>query len=61
MKTYKLTTNNAKNINDFCYMLCLGDNILYANGIYENVKKFAKMVQLENEFAGVSCNFIYEC
>lgn len=62
MKTYKVTTNNAKSLNDFVYQIIRleDDLICYSNGIYANAKKFAKMLEIENEFAGIECKFIYE-
>lgn len=59
MRTYTLTTNNAKNINDFAYQIVRDDNlVLYSNGNYEYVYQELCRIALDKQMHHELANFI---
>lgn len=59
MRTYTLTTNNAKDISDFTYQIVRDDNlVLYSNGNYEYVYQELCRIALDKQMKGELANFI---
>lgn len=59
MRTYTLTTNNAKDINDFAYQIVRDDNlVLYSNGNYEYVYHEFCRIALDKQMHHELANFI---
>ena len=59
MRTYILTTNNAKDIKDFAYQIVRDDNlVLYSNGNYEYVYQEFCKIALDKQMKGELANFV---